>query len=70
MLILKYYVEDSNFESIPKVNTAKELLEVIGRKFTKFDKNDKHHNLNLLNSTMYDGVSGVRDHIHKLSSNY
>ncbi|KAF3441590.1 hypothetical protein FNV43_RR15504 [Rhamnella rubrinervis] len=56
--------------SIPKVNTVKELLETIGRKFTMFDKNDKHHYLNLLNSTMYDGVSGLREQIHKFSSCY
>ena len=55
MLILEYDV-NVIFESIPKVNIAKVLFEAIRRKFIKFDNNDKHHYLNLLNYTMYDEV--------------
>ena len=32
--------------------------------------NEKHHYLDLLNKTKYDGVKGVRDHIMLLSSYY
>ena len=58
------------YTSIPKVDIAKGLLEEIGKKFIKFDMNEKHHYLDLLNNTKYDGVKGVRDHIMLLSSYY
>ena len=32
----------------------------------KFDKSEKGHYLSLLEKTVYDGVSGVREHIMKL----
>ena len=58
------------YSSILKVDTTKGLFEEIGNKFIKFDMNEKHHYLYLLNNTMYDGVKGVRDHIMLLSSCY
>lgn len=36
-------VEDSIFDGIYKVDNAKKLMEEIAKKFTKLDKNDKHH---------------------------
>ena len=58
------------YASIPKVDTTKGLLEEIGKKFIKFDMNEKRHYLDLLNNIKYDGVKGVRDHIMLLSSYY
>ena len=52
------------------MDTTKGLLEGIGKKFIKFDMNEKHRYLDLLNNTKYDGVKGVRDHIMLLSSYY
>ena len=52
------------------MDTSKGLLEGTGKKFIKFDMNEKHHYLDLLNNTKYDGVKGVRDHIMLLSSYY
>ena len=31
------------YASIPKVDTTKGLLEEIGKRFIKFDMNEKHH---------------------------
>ena len=58
------------YANVPKVDTTKGLIGEIGKKFIKFDMNEKHHYLDLLNKTKYDGVKGVRDHIMLLSSYY
>ena len=52
------------------MDTTKGLLEEIKRRFIKFDMNEKHHYLDLLINTKYDGVKGARDHIMLLSSYY
>ena len=63
-------MDEAIYASILKVDTAKGLLQDIEKKFIKFDMNEKHHYLDLLNNTKYDGVKGVRDHIILLSSYY
>ena len=70
MMMMENYMDEAIYASIPKVDTAKGLLEEIGKKFIKFDMNEKHHYLDLLNNTKYDGIKGVRDHIMLLSSYY
>ena len=52
-------MDDSVYENIPKTGNAKELLDVIGKKYTKFSKNEKNQLLNSLHSTLYDGTSDV-----------
>ena len=55
-------MDDSVYENIPKTGNAKELLDVIGKKYTKFSKNEKNEKnqlLNTLHSTFYDGTSDV-----------
>lgn len=39
---------------------------LIGKKFTKFNKEKKGTLMKLLTTTIYDGVSGVQEHIKKL----
>ena len=56
-------MEDFIYESIPKTENAKEFLDAIGKKYTKFSKNEP---LNTLHPTFYDGTSGVRGHIDKI----
>ena len=63
-------MDEAVYASIPKLDTTKGLLEKIGKKFIKFDMNENHHYLDLLNNIKYDGVKGVRDHIMLLSSYY
>ena len=60
-------MEDSIYESIPKTENAKEFLDVFGKKYTKLSKNEL---LNTLNSTFYDGTSGVRVHIDTILASY
>ena len=59
-------MDEAVYANIPKVDTSNGLLEEIG-KFIKFDMNEKHHYLDLLNNTKYDEVKGVRDPIMLLS---
>ena len=63
-------MKGSIYESIPKTKSAKEFLDVIGKKYTKFSKNNKNELLNILHSTFYDGTSGVREHIDKILACY
>ena len=63
-------MEDSIYESIPKTKNAKEFLDAIGKKYTKFLKNEKNELLNTLHFTFYDGTSGVRGHIDKILACY
>ena len=70
MMMMENCMDEAVYASIHKVHTTKRLLEEIGKKFIKFDMNEKHHYLDLLNNTKYDGVKGVRGHIMLLSSYY
>ena len=70
MMMMENFMDKVVYASIHKVDTAKGLLKEIGNMFIKFDMNEKHHYLDLLNDTKYDGVKGVREHIMLLSSYY
>ena len=60
-------MEDYIYESIPKTKNVKEFLDDVGKKYTKFSKNEL---LNTLYSTFYDGISRVREHIDKILACY
>ena len=49
---------------------AKELLDIVGKKYTKFSKNENNDLLNTCHSTFYDGTSGVQGHIEKILACY
>jgi len=49
------------------INLAIMNFAVVGDKFTKFDKARKGTFMKLLTTTTYDSVSGVREHIMKLT---
>ena len=63
-------MEDSIYESIPKTENAKEFLDVVGKKYTKFSKNEKNELLSTLQFTFYNGTSGARGHIDKILACY
>ena len=52
-------MEGSIYESIAKTKNAKRFLDAVGKKDTKFSKNDKNEVLNTIYSTFYDGISRV-----------
>ena len=54
MMMIENCTNEAIYASIPKVGIAKGLLEEIGKKFIKFDMNEKHHYLDLLNNTQYE----------------
>ncbi|RVW17797.1 Retrovirus-related Pol polyprotein from transposon TNT 1-94 [Vitis vinifera] len=98
LMVMKYTVDKSIKECVPKIERAKDFLEYVkanythGGKYrdisaiyrryiftdisvitdiffhdyTKVDKAEMTTHLKLLTTTVYDGVSGVRDHIIKL----
>ncbi|KDO57167.1 hypothetical protein CISIN_1g048427mg, partial [Citrus sinensis] len=55
-------------DNIPACDKAKDYLAAVGRTFKKIDKAEKGNYLRLLANTQYDGVSGVREHILKMTS--
>ena len=42
LIIIENHMENSIYESIPKIDNAKEFLDVISKKYTKFSKNEKN----------------------------
>ena len=63
-------MEDSIYESIPKTGNEKEFLDVVGKKYINFSKNEKNEPLNILHTTFYDRTSGVQGHIDKILACY
>ncbi|KAJ9679813.1 hypothetical protein PVL29_021660 [Vitis rotundifolia] len=66
LMVMKYTMDKSIKECVPKTESAKEFLEYVKANYTKTDKSEMATYLKLLTTTMYDGVGGVRDHIIKL----
>ena len=62
-MIMENHIEDYIYETIPMTKNAKEFLDVVGKKYSKFSKNEL---LNTLHSIFYDGTSEVRGHIDKI----
>ena len=46
-------MEDSIYESIPKTENAKEFLDLFGKKYTKFSKDEKNELLNTQSSLFF-----------------
>ena len=65
-MIMENHIEDYIYESIHMTENAKEFLDVVGKKYSKFSKNEKNELLNTLHSIFYDGTSEVRGHIDKI----
>ena len=63
-------MEDSIYESIPKTGNEKEFLDVVGKKYIKFSKNEKNEPLKTLHTTFYDRTSGVQGQIDKILACY
>ena len=42
LMIMENHIEDSIYASIPKIENAKEFLDAISKKYTKFSKNEKN----------------------------
>ena len=59
LMIMENHMNDSIYQSISKTENAKEFLDSVGKKYTKFSKNEKNELLNVLHSIFYDGTSGV-----------
>ncbi|KAF7812283.1 Retrovirus-related Pol polyprotein from transposon TNT 1-94 [Senna tora] len=66
LTVLKYTIDKTIRQSIPEKDTAIDYLKAISVKFKKFDKSQKAYYLSLLDNTLYDGASGVREQMMKL----
>ena len=70
LMIMRYHMDESICDSIPKTENAKDFLTAIEKKYENFSKNEKNRYLNMLHSTFYDGASDIRAHIDKLMGCY
>ena len=70
LMIMRYHMDESIRDSIPKTENAKDFLTAIEKKYEKFTKNEKNEYLNMLHSTFYDGTGDIRAHIDKLMGCY
>ncbi|RVW60538.1 hypothetical protein CK203_061446 [Vitis vinifera] len=66
LMVMKYTMDKSIKECVPKTEKAKDFLEYVKVNYTKTNKAEMTTYLKLLTTTMYDGVGGIRDHIIKL----
>ncbi|RVW35627.1 hypothetical protein CK203_106305 [Vitis vinifera] len=66
LMVMKYTMDKSIKECVPKTERAKDFLEYVKTNYTKTDKTKMITHLKLLTTIVYDGVGGVRDHIIKL----
>ncbi|KAG6641745.1 hypothetical protein CIPAW_09G096200 [Carya illinoinensis] len=67
LIIMKYTIDKLIRLSISDTDSTKEYLDAVGKKFIKFDKAENGTLMKLLTTTTYDEVSGVREHIMKLT---
>ena len=58
-------MENFIYDNTSKTKNANELLDVVGKKYTKFSKNEKNKILNTFHCTFYDETSRVRDTLIK-----
>ena len=58
-MTMKYTMDKTIKQNVPKSKKANIFLESIIAKFVKFDKAKKCHYLSLLEKITYDGVNGV-----------
>ena len=65
-MVMKYNMDKSIKECLPKTKKAKDFLEYVKANYNKIDKAEMATYLKLLTTTMYDGVGGIIDHIIKL----
>ena len=66
LMVMKFTMDKSIKECGPKTERAKDFLEYVKANYTKVDKAEMTTHFKLLTTTVYDGFSGVRDHIIKL----
>ena len=69
-MIMRFHMDESIRDSIPKTKNAKDFLIAIEKKYEKLSKNKKNEYLNILHSAFYDGASDVRAHNDKLIGCY
>ncbi|XP_062079432.1 uncharacterized protein LOC133783827 isoform X2 [Humulus lupulus] len=70
LMLMRYHMDESIRDSIPKSENAKDFLAAIKEKYKKFSKNEKNEHLNMLHHTVYDGSGDIRAHIDKLMGHY
>eukprot|EP00261_Vitis_vinifera_P033612 XP_019074855.1 PREDICTED: uncharacterized protein LOC109122470 [Vitis vinifera] len=66
LMVMKYTMDKSIKECVPKTERVKEFLKYVKANYTKTDKAEMTTHLKLLTTTVYDGVGGIKDHIIKL----
>ena len=65
-MVIKYTIEKTIKLNVANSLNAKLFMESIVEKYAKFHKVGKGHYLSLIKKMVYDGVSGVHEHITKV----
>ncbi|XP_043699954.1 uncharacterized protein LOC122650619 [Telopea speciosissima] len=68
LLIMQHTMDKQIKKSVPATEKAKDFLVVVSKKFTKHDKAEKGTYIEWFTNTQYDGTSGVRNHILKMTN--
>uniref|UniRef100_A0A2N9HJJ0 Reverse transcriptase Ty1/copia-type domain-containing protein n=1 Tax=Fagus sylvatica TaxID=28930 RepID=A0A2N9HJJ0_FAGSY len=68
MMIMRLSMDKTIKNSIPQCDNAKDYLAAVSKKFVVFDKVEKSNYMRLLTTTTYDGTTGIREHIMRMTN--
>ncbi|XP_043705513.1 uncharacterized protein LOC122655380 [Telopea speciosissima] len=68
LLIMQLTMDNMIKKSVPATEKAKDFLVAVNKKFPKHDKAEKDTYMEWFTNTEYDGTSGVRNHILKMTN--
>uniref|UniRef100_A0A2N9IQK5 CCHC-type domain-containing protein n=1 Tax=Fagus sylvatica TaxID=28930 RepID=A0A2N9IQK5_FAGSY len=68
MMIMRLSMDKTIKNSIPQCDNAKDYLAAVSKKFVVFDKAEKSNYMRLLTTTTYDGTTGIREHIMRMTN--
>uniref|UniRef100_A0A2N9II69 CCHC-type domain-containing protein n=1 Tax=Fagus sylvatica TaxID=28930 RepID=A0A2N9II69_FAGSY len=69
MMIMRLSMDKTIKNSIPQCDNAKDYLAAaVSKKFVVFDKAEKSNYMRLLTTTTYDGTTGVREHVMRMTN--
>uniref|UniRef100_A0A2N9EFV4 Retrovirus-related Pol polyprotein from transposon TNT 1-94-like beta-barrel domain-containing protein n=1 Tax=Fagus sylvatica TaxID=28930 RepID=A0A2N9EFV4_FAGSY len=68
MMIMRLSMDKTIKNSIPQCDNANDYLAAVSKKFVVFDKAEKSNYMRLLTTTTYDGTTGVREHVMRMTN--
>ena len=68
MIIMRLSMDKKIKNSIPQYDNVKDYFAVVSKKFVVFDKAKKSNYMCLLTTTTYDGTTGIREHVMRMTN--